>query len=124
MPWALLGQSVTGTSHRSREIPCQDAYRLRRFGPAEERLVVAVADGAGSASHSDLGAVRACEEFVQRVEALGHALRIGSVERHLGLPPEDELPQWQVAFARCCRGAFEQDVLEACARDFRSRYIN
>ena len=59
-----------------------------------------------------------------RPKLLGHALRIGSVERHLGLPPEDELPQWQVAFARCCRGAFEQEVLQACANDLCSRYVN
>jgi hypothetical protein len=35
-----------------------------------ERLVIVAADGAGSASHSELGATLACGELVRRVEAL------------------------------------------------------
>lgn len=70
MLWSVLGESVIGTAHRGRNTPCQDVFRFRLFGPTREWLVVAVADGAGSASHSDVGAMRACDEFVQRVEAL------------------------------------------------------
>jgi hypothetical protein len=36
-----------------------------------EWLVIAAADGAGSASHSEVGATVACDQFVRRVEALG-----------------------------------------------------
>ena len=73
MTWAVLGDSVTGTSHRMRDTRCQDAHRYRSLGPAGEWLVIAVADGAGSASHSEAGAALACEEFVRRVEAIGPA---------------------------------------------------
>ncbi len=57
-----------------------------------------------------------------RAKLLGHALCVGPIVRELGNPPDDELPHWLTAFAKCCRGAFEQDILEACARDLRSRY--
>jgi hypothetical protein len=67
MTWSVLGESVAGSAHRARNIPCQDAFRSRLFGSNCDWLVVAVADGAGSASHSDVGANCACDEFVQRV---------------------------------------------------------
>jgi len=68
MTWTVLGESVIGTGHRTRSVPCQDAFRFRLLGPAGEWLVVAVADGAGSASHADIGATVACDEFVRLVE--------------------------------------------------------
>jgi hypothetical protein len=71
MTWTVLGESVAGTSHRSRNTPCQDAFRADTFGPEGEWLVVVVADGAGSASHSEAGATRACEAIAGRIPALG-----------------------------------------------------
>jgi hypothetical protein len=70
MGWAVLGESVTGTSHRARDVPCQDAFRSRTFGPEGESLVLAVADGAGSATHSGIAATLTCDELVRRAEAL------------------------------------------------------
>jgi hypothetical protein len=69
MGWLALGESVTGTAHHARSTPCQDAFRFRTLGTAAECLVIAVADGAGSASHSDVGATTLCDEFVRLVEA-------------------------------------------------------
>src|SRR5207302_716885 len=43
---------------------------FRTFGPMAEWLVMVTADGAGSASHSEIGATLACDEFVRRVETL------------------------------------------------------
>lgn len=65
--WAVLADSVMGTSHRQRNVVCQDALRWQVFGPTAEHLVVVVADGAGSASHSDRGATVVCDEFVRRI---------------------------------------------------------
>ena len=72
MVWTALGESVTGTSHRTQNTPCQDAFRFQIFGSMTEWLVIVVADGAGSASHSEIGATLACEEFVRRVQATEH----------------------------------------------------
>jgi len=70
MVWVALGESVTGTAHRARNLPCQDAFRYRTIGTTGEWLAIATADGAGSASRSDIGSALVCDEFVQRVEKL------------------------------------------------------
>ncbi|HEY1189928.1 MAG TPA: PP2C family serine/threonine-protein phosphatase [Gemmata sp.] len=67
MSWETLGESVAGTSHLARDTPCQDAFRVRTYGPAGDWLLVAVADGAGSALHAEVGADLACDEFVRLV---------------------------------------------------------
>jgi hypothetical protein len=70
MTWFALGESRTGTSHRARNIQCQDAFRFHTFGSMGEWLVIVAADGAGSASHSEIGATSACDGFVRGVEVL------------------------------------------------------
>ncbi len=70
MTWVALGESVTGSSHRTRNIPCQDAFRFRTFGAVSEWLGIVIADGAGSALHSDVGATLACDELVRQIETL------------------------------------------------------
>src|SRR5262245_27666782 len=72
MLWATLGCSVVGTSHRARSVPCQDVSRVCAFGPGSEWLVIAVADGAGSASRSEVGAAAACVEFVRLITTFDH----------------------------------------------------
>jgi len=71
--WLTLGESVAGTSHRFRNTPCQDAFRFARYGPADESLVIAVADGAGSAAHGEAGARRACDEFIREFQSVANA---------------------------------------------------
>ena len=66
----MLAESVAGTSHRQRGVACQDAYRVRHFGARDEWLAVAVADGAGSASHSEIGANKACESLAALADQL------------------------------------------------------
>ena len=58
-PWRVVGASVQGTSHREGDAPCQDAhtYRVLPTGP----LVVALADGAGTAARAHEGARIAVE---------------------------------------------------------------
>jgi Protein phosphatase 2C len=70
MVWSVLAESAPGTSHRKTGIPCQDAFRTRTFGSCGEWIAIAAADGAGSASRSELGANLACEAFVRRAEVL------------------------------------------------------
>ena len=65
--WHILGVSVQGTSHLDKNTPCQDthAYRLTPNGD----ILLAIADGAGSAERSQEGAQAAVEQAVISFEA-------------------------------------------------------
>jgi len=69
--WLVLGDSVPGTAHRTDGRPCQDYFRVALDGPADDWLVVAVADGAGSASRAEVGARVACVEVVRAIRSAG-----------------------------------------------------
>lgn len=63
--WKLAPVSQRGSSHESDNRPCQDAYSLAMV--SREILVIAVADGAGSASLAEVGsdlAVRTSTEIL------------------------------------------------------------
>jgi hypothetical protein len=60
---AVFGASVTGDAHIRSGLPCQDAFRIL---VGEGVIAVAVADGLGSASRSDLGAATASEAAASR----------------------------------------------------------
>jgi hypothetical protein len=51
--WQVVGASVAGASHRRRGVECQDAHAVVR---TDTGLVIAVADGAGSAPRAAEGA--------------------------------------------------------------------
>lgn len=64
--WRILHDSAAGTSHEAAGTPCQDSCDARATQPAEEEfLILACADGAGSASLSDVGSALACRRFVE-----------------------------------------------------------
>jgi len=52
--WQVIGAAVQGLSHQKQGLPCQDALEYRCLPGGA--LLVALADGAGSATHSELGA--------------------------------------------------------------------
>lgn len=66
--WHVAGVSVRGMSHVRRGQPCQDAHFWREFPGGA--MAIAVADGAGSASLSQLGAARAAVSSVDWVAEL------------------------------------------------------
>jgi hypothetical protein len=70
-PWRIASASAAGTSHIALGIPCQDAYQtsVERLGTAEV-LLLACADGAGSAPRSDEGARWACDEAILALKDL------------------------------------------------------
>jgi len=61
--WHVVGASVVGTSHTVDNRECEDAHAWR---PGSDGLVLAVADGAGSARCSKLGAQLVVEAALQR----------------------------------------------------------
>lgn len=71
--WRVVGASVQGLSHRQVDRPCQDAHGYWRDDAG--RLVVVVADGAGSATHSDLGSRTAVDATLELLRAEDSAWR-------------------------------------------------
>jgi hypothetical protein len=85
--WKLLYESVRGTSHERCEQPCQDAAfgGLTRNGE-EAVLVVACADGAGSAALADTGAGIACQTITRLIfDACEQGFAIAGIEEALAL---------------------------------------
>ncbi|MGI8553815.1 MAG: protein phosphatase 2C domain-containing protein, partial [Dehalococcoidia bacterium] len=64
--WRVLGASVAGSGHRRIGRGCDDAHAYRRLD--DGTLVLAVADGAGSASRSADGAARAVQAVLESAE--------------------------------------------------------
>ena len=60
--WRTASASVIGTSHLKHQAPCQD-FSLCSLN--KDMLICAVSDGAGKASHSDVGAQIAVTHFIQ-----------------------------------------------------------
>ena len=61
--WQIISASVTGKGHEKRNLPCQDAHAWDILSP--DTLVVAVADGAGSAKLSAIGAQVAVQTAIE-----------------------------------------------------------
>ena len=67
--WRVIGASVIGASHLKHDLPCQD-YQASRLLPCGDRqaLLIALADGAGSAENADLGAQLAVDAALHSLE--------------------------------------------------------
>lgn len=68
--WKVSATSVCGSSHEKLDIPCQDAFCWATS--KNNILIAAVADGAGSAKHSDIGAQLAAQKAVETLSAEPH----------------------------------------------------
>lgn len=78
--WRFVGSSVRGTAHQRSGVPCQDAHEARIVGegPDGPVLVLACADGAGTAELGQDGARIACARIVELAAervAQGHGVR-------------------------------------------------
>jgi hypothetical protein len=97
--WRVIPASVAGPNHNRMAVTCQDAFATAAL--PGNGYVLAVADGAGSASHSAHGARLAVEAAVRAAEVVFGA---GAVDR----------PQWWVD-----RAAIEYAT--ACVDEFEGR---
>src|SRR6476646_6130223 len=85
-PWRVAMASSIGQSHVAAAQPCQDAHFHLEAKDADGKpvMVLAVADGAGSAALAEVGATLACETFARLVEAyVGKGGRVAAIERQL-----------------------------------------
>lgn len=64
--WRYVCASVPGVAHLADDLPCQDAGVAHWLQPpdADSTLLLAVADGAGSAAQSGIGAALACRTLL------------------------------------------------------------
>lgn len=70
--WAAVSASVIGTSHEATGAPCQDACHVLRMRAGEDDLLLAaIADGAGSASHSQIGSSEAVQHLLRLISQSG-----------------------------------------------------
>lgn len=69
--WRVIGASVRGTTHERLALPCQDAHRYRVL--PDGALLIAVADGAGSAARAAEGAQCAVQTAMDALASLYHA---------------------------------------------------
>ena len=86
--WSYATASVIGQAHVNQETVCQDRLLCRTFFNETdgEVLIAAVADGAGSTTHGQVGAEIACEFFAEQVEKFlssGNA-SVGSLNEDFG----------------------------------------
>jgi serine/threonine protein phosphatase PrpC len=65
--WHVVGASVAGTSHQRTGRGCEDAHAYRRHG---DLLLLAAADGAGSASQGAAGALAAIDGVLDAAERM------------------------------------------------------
>jgi serine/threonine protein phosphatase PrpC len=61
--WQVIGAAVQGLSHQKQDLPCQDALKYDSLPGGI--LLVALADGAGSAIHAELGAQAAVQASLE-----------------------------------------------------------
>lgn len=82
-PWRVAKAAGTGTSHSADSVPCQDSHLVDFVGdPGNvEFLLIAVADGAGSAKMSHEASKTACNAAISHLKFNPEALRdCGSME--------------------------------------------
>jgi hypothetical protein len=81
--WKLLLDSVIGTSHIQTNQPCQDYATGRELEVCGDRFLVLVcADGAGSASRSELGSRFVCTSLLNMIaSALESGLELKDITR-------------------------------------------
>lgn len=65
--WRAVATSVAGASHGKTGAPCQDSHRLDIFNDFGTVVVLIASDGAGSASRSEEGSARACQELMDNI---------------------------------------------------------
>ncbi|MEU6773424.1 protein phosphatase 2C domain-containing protein [Streptomyces sp. NPDC046759] len=74
-PLTVRAASVRGDSHRYQSEPRQDSLAVTRIGaPGDELLLLAVADGVGSAARSHVGSQQACQLAATSLDAMAEQL--------------------------------------------------
>ena len=74
MPWKITSSSVQGAAHKVDGTPCQDFSECYTF-PSDNLAIGLVADGAGSAQYSQIGAETAVRKALPFLKKFGQHLK-------------------------------------------------
>lgn len=109
--WLALGASVQGALHRKKSLPNQDALAWRPDSRRGPPIVLAVADGHGSAKsfRSGTGARLAVEQAAELLMEFLHSWQGSNNLSLVKHTAEDQLPK---ALARCWKQAVQEHLAE------------
>jgi hypothetical protein len=108
--WRIAAASVCGASHERLGLPCQDAHKWAAI--ADSLLVVAIADGAGSALLAEVGAGLAVGAAVDSIcERLGRRRAVARLDDR----------EWQRLMSRTLAAAKQAIETEAESRSLPAR---
>src|SRR5689334_14686988 len=101
--WRAIGSSVVGSSHEKLQLPCQDAceYYSCVLG-AERVLLIAIADGAGSAKASEVGSRAAVDHILQKIA--GSGLNLMEITQEV-------ISKWMLSVRDCLEGVAQNEQL-------------
>ncbi|MEM7536375.1 MAG: PP2C family serine/threonine-protein phosphatase [Chloroflexota bacterium] len=119
--WTVLGASVAGTSHAKSGKPCHDAHLVLQLEAGElgSVLIMAVADGAGSAAYAHEGAMIAVDVAVSSIAEAVEGLAAPLPERSIRADDADWRSScWKDAVEKLMQDAFQasHDAIDAHAK--------
>lgn len=90
--WRIAGASVAGTSHERAGAQCQDSHLTALIGENGSTLVLIASDGAGSASHSEIGSSLACSRLMEELKlAIYQGQAVADITKETALKWLDEV---------------------------------
>lgn len=99
--WFAQAEAVVGLGHRNKNLPCQDAAHANAQTPSGRPMVV-VADGAGSAVVSELGAQAVVAGMARLVDTLNKSLGLLLDAPHA--PTDDAVREQTFTLVKHARG--------------------
>ena len=115
--WSVISESVRGSSHLRNGLPNQDAVKIDQAVINKFPLIVAVADGHGSAKciHSDLGAKFAVESAIEMVKQIYASpdLSLPQLRNLAENVPKAILRSWQEKVSAYIEGDVQLQVVSA-----------
>jgi hypothetical protein len=105
--WHISGVSIQGTSHLEKNTPCQDAHACLETASGD--LILAVADGAGSAERSQEGSQAAVSQVIVSIQSLLQA----------GVPGQES--DWQALLTQAFSEALQSIIQLADLKELSVR---
>lgn len=112
--WQLTGAAITGLAHWQKHLPCQDAVRWSQ----QPRPVLVLADGAGSAAVSELGAQALTQGMLRFIASLEDEVSAWLDQEHSPEALDALQARWRLRLLRHAQGLLH-DLAEQHRRSVR-----